>query len=254
MSKRFEDKVVLITGGGSGIGKATAVAFAREGAKVVVVDWNGESADGVAHAINGNGGQASSLRADVSKYAECEAMVAHAEQTFGSLHIAFNNAGVQGPFHPNFSDLSVEDWDRVTAVNYSGVFYSMKAEVPALRRSGGKAIINTASAASFLAAPSIPAYIGSKHAVAGLTKAAALDLVGEGIRVNALCPGYTETGMMADLVGADQDVRDAFLSQAPIKRAADPSEMASVVLFLASEESSYFVGSLVRADGGLTVT
>lgn len=185
--------------------------------------------------------------------ASSEGVVAHAVANFGGLHIAFNNAGIEGPFKPNFTDHTVEEWDRVTAVNYSGIFYAMKAEVPALRRSGGTAIVNTASAASFLAAPNMPAYIGSKHAVAGLTKAAALDLIGEGIRVNALCPGYTETGMMAALVGMDAEAREAFVSQAPIKRVADPSEMAEVVLFLASDAASYLVGSLVRADGGLTV-
>jgi NAD(P)-dependent dehydrogenase (short-subunit alcohol dehydrogenase family) len=250
---RFTDKVVLVTGGGSGIGKATAIAFAREGAKVVVVDVRAETAEAVAALIAGEGGTASAFGADVSRYDACEAMVAHAVDRFGGLHIAFNNAGIEGPYKPNFTDLTVEEWDRVTAVNYSGIFYAMKAEVPALRRSGGQAIVNTASAASFLAAPCMPAYIGSKHAVAGLTKAAALDLVGEGIRVNALCPGYTETGMMASLVGMDEQARAAFVSQAPINRVADPAEMASVVLFLASDAASYLVGSLIRADGGLTV-
>jgi NAD(P)-dependent dehydrogenase (short-subunit alcohol dehydrogenase family) len=250
---RFKEKVVVVTGGGSGIGKATAIAFARDGAKVVVVDVREASAGAVAEAILGEGGQASPFAADVSRYDQCEAMVHHAVETYGGLHIAFNNAGIEGPYKPNFTDLSVEEWDRVTAVNYSGIFYSMKAEVPALRRSGGTAIINTASAASFLAAPCMPAYIGSKHAVAGLTKAAALDLIGEGIRVNALCPGYTETGMMASLVGMDQEARAAFVSQAPINRVADPHEMAEVVLFLASDAASYLVGSLIRADGGLTV-
>lgn len=250
---RFKDKVVLVTGGGNGIGKATAIAFAREGAQVVVADYLEDSAQAVAAAILDEGGRAMAFRADVSRFADCEAMVDYALQSFGALHIAFNNAGTQGPYKPNFTDLSVEEWDRVTAVNYSGVFYCMKAEVPALRQSGGNVIINTASAASFLAAPAMPAYIGSKHGVAGLTKAASLDLIGEGIRVNAICPGYTETGMMAGLVGMDEAARNSFVSQAPIKRVADPMEIAEVVLFLASDAASYLVGSLVRADGGLTV-
>lgn len=250
---RFKDKVALVTGGGSGIGRATAIAFAREGAHVVVADWRADAARDVAEAIVAEAGRASAFGADVSRFAQCEAMVAHAVETFGGLHIAFNNAGIEGPYLPNFTDLSVEDWDRVTAVNYSGIFYCMKAEVPALRASGGQVIINTASAASFLAAPCVPAYIGSKHAVAGLTKAAALDLIKEGIRVNALCPGYTETGMMQALVGMDQEARAAFVSQAPINRVATPEEMAEVVLFIASDAASYLVGSLVRADGGLTL-
>lgn len=250
---RFKDKVVLVTGGGSGIGKATASAFAREGAKVVVVDVRQDTAETVAQSIAAAGGQASPFTADVAQFAQCQAMVDHAVRMYGGLHIAFNNAGIEGPYKPNFTDHTVEEWDRVTAVNYSGIFYSMKAEVPAMRASGGTAIVNTASAASFLAAPCMPAYIGSKHAVAGLTKAASLDLIGEGIRVNALCPGYTETGMMEALVGMDDQAREAFVSQAPIKRVAAPSEMAEVVLFLASDAASYLVGSLIRADGGLTV-
>lgn len=253
MQSRFEDKVVLVTGGGSGIGKATALAFAREGARVVVVDRREDAARATVAAIIAEGGEGSPFGADVSQFAQCEAMVDHAVRTYGGLHIAFNNAGIEGPVNANFTDLTIEDWDRVTAVNYSGIFYSMKAEVPVMRRCGGNAIINTASAASFIGARHMPAYIGSKHAVAGLTKAAALDLIGEGIRVNALCPGYTETAMMAALVGMDEAARKAFVSQAPINRVADPAEMAAVVLFLASDAASYLVGSLVRADGGLTV-
>ncbi|RYD92222.1 MAG: glucose 1-dehydrogenase [Sphingomonadales bacterium] len=254
MQQRFVGKAVLVTGGGSGIGRATAIAFAREGARVVVVDRHGDTARATVATIASEGGTASAFEADVSSFAACQAMVEHSVATYGGLHIAFNNAGIEGPFVPNFTDYSVEDWDRVIAVNQSGIFYAMKAEVPAMRRSGGTPIINTASAASFLAAPAMPAYIASKHGVAGLTKAAALDLIREGIRVNAICPGYVETGMMAALVGMDEAARDSFVSQAPINRVADPSEMAEVVLFMASDAASYLVGSLLRADGGLTVT
>ena len=253
MQQRFKDKAVLVTGGGSGIGKATAIAFAREGAKVVVVDRFEDTAQAVAEIIAGEGGTASAFAADVSDASACQAMVGHAVSTFGGLHIAFNNAGIQGPFEPNFTDLSVEDWDTVIGVNLSGMFYSMKAEIPAMRKSGGTAIVNTASAASYLAAPAMSSYISSKHGVGGLTKAAALDLIGEGIRVNAICPGYTETGMMSGLVGMDEEARNAFISQAPINRVADPAEMANVVLFLASDAASYVVGCLMLADGGLTV-
>jgi NAD(P)-dependent dehydrogenase (short-subunit alcohol dehydrogenase family) len=253
MPERFEDKVVLVTGGGSGIGKAAAIAFARERAKVVVVDRDEASAQRAAADIKNRGGVASSFGADVSDPASCEAMVAHSLEAFGALHIAFNNAGIAGPRLENFTDISIGQWNEVVGVNLSGVFYSMKAEIPAMRRHRGSAIVNTASAASYLAAPAVASYIASKHGVAGLTKAAALDLIGDGIRVNAVCPGYTETGMMAGLAGADEALRQAFLSQAPIRRVADPSEIAEVVLFLASEAASYVVGCVMLADGGLTV-
>src|SRR5688500_10877947 len=162
MAREFEGKVVLVTGGGRGIGLATAKAFARQGAKVFVADVNGDSAAEVASAIEADGGEAASLQVDVSDPAQCAAMVDRAVARFGGLHIAVNNAGIRAAPVPEFEALEIDDWRKVIDVNLSGVFYCMKAEVPAMRRSGGTAIVNTCSAASFIAARAISPYIASK--------------------------------------------------------------------------------------------
>ncbi len=252
MSRRFVDKVALITGAASGIGLATARAFAAEGAKLVIADLNEQGAAEAAAAIEAEGGRATSFAVDVADYDGCVAMVAHAMSTFGALHIAFNNAGFPSVSAPEFEDFEVEAWRRTIDVNLNGVFYCMKAEVPALRQSGGTAIINTASSASFMVGPNIPAYITSKHGVAGLTKAAANDLIRHGIRVNAIAPGSTITGMTARRL-ADPKAMEWLKSLSPIGRYAEADEMARAVLFMASDEASYMVGSLMRVDGGMTL-
>ncbi|MGE5723395.1 MAG: SDR family NAD(P)-dependent oxidoreductase, partial [Sphingomonadales bacterium] len=217
MSRRFEGKSVLVTGGASGIGRATAKAFAREGALVVVADWNGDGAAEAAAEIERGGGTATSIAADVSDYASCEAMVAHAVTSFGGLHAAFNNAGVPTAIGGEFEETALEEWHRVLSVNLNGVFHSMKAEVPAMRACGGSAIVNTGSVASLIAAPGMAGYVTSKHGVAGLTKAAALDLIRHGIRVNAVCPGFVATGMTAPVV-ADAQALGTIEAQLPIRR------------------------------------
>jgi len=249
---RFENKVVLVTGAASGIGLASARAFAREGAKVVLADRNADAARSAAEEIARTSAAASSFTADVADFAACEAMVAHASRTFGGLHIAFNNAGIPSGIGGEFEDFAVEEWDRLIAVNMSGMFYAMKAEAPALKSSGGTAIVNTASVASVVAAPGMAAYVASKHGVAGLTKAAALDLIRHGIRVNAVCPGFVDTAMLAGAI-AQPEARAAIEAQAPIGRIATPEEIAEAVLFLASDAASYMVGALMRVDGGVTV-
>lgn len=251
MDRRFDGKVVLITGGASGIGLAAAHAFAREGASVVVADIEG--AGEAAEAIRAGGGNASAIRADVTGFAACQAMVAHAVETFGGLHVAVNNAGVPSDIGGEFEDFTIDNWNRLMAVNLTGVFLSMKAEAPALKAHGGSAIVNTASVASVVAQPGMAAYVASKHGVAGLTKAAALDFIGHGIRVNAVCPGIIDTPMLAGAT-RDPDIVAAMEGAVPIGRMGRPEEVAEAILFLASDAASYMVGALLHADGGVTLS
>ena len=249
---RFAGKVALVTGAAGGIGLAAAQAFAAEGAHVVRADRNIALARQGAQDIAATGGQASAVFVDVADPASCVAMVEFTLATYGGLHVAFNNAGIPSEIGGAFEDFTVACWDTLIGTNLSGVFYAMKAQVPALKASGGGAIVNTASIAALIAAPGMAAYVASKHGVAGLTKAAALDLIGHGIRVNAICPGFVDTPMLAGAL-AQPGARAAMSGQTPIGRIATPSEVAQTALFLASDAASYMVGALLSVDGGVVV-
>jgi NAD(P)-dependent dehydrogenase (short-subunit alcohol dehydrogenase family) len=249
---RLANKVALITGGASGIGKASCLLFAKEGAKVIAVDLQQAAADATAEEIRNAGGDAQGFAADVSKAADCEAMVAFAEKTYGKLDIAFNNAGV---FHPKDDSVTNTDeaiWDFVIDVNLKGVFLGCKYEIPALQRNGGGSIINTASFVALMgaAAPQI-AYTASKGGVLSMTREIAVEFARQNIRANALCPGPVETPLLAELL-SDPARRNRRLVHIPPGRFARAEEMANAALFLASDESSFVNGSTFTVDGGIT--
>lgn len=243
---RLDGKVALITGGGSGIGKASCVAFAREGAKVVVVDLKKETADATAKEVGGAG-----FAGDVSKAKDAEAMIAFAEKTFGKLNVVFNNAGVFLDDDTSVTETSEETWDRVININLKGVFLGCKYAIPALLRAGGGSIINTASFVAVMGAavPQI-AYTASKGGVLSMTREIAVEFARKNIRANALCPGPVETPLLAELL-ADPARRQRRLVHIPPGRFARPEEMANAALFLASDESSYVNGSTFLVDGGI---
>ena len=249
---RLEGKVALITGGGSGIGKASCLLFAKEGAKVVVVDLKQDTAEATASEIRAAGGDARAFAADISKAKDAEGMVKFAEEQFGALHVAFNNAGI---FHPNDESVTntTEDiWDLVIDINLKGVFLGCKYEVPALLRAGGGSIINTASFVAVMGAavPQI-AYTASKGGVLAMTREIAVEFARQNIRANSLCPGPVETPLLAELL-ADPARRNRRLVHIPPGRFARAEEMANAALFLASDESSYVNGTTFLVDGGIT--
>ncbi len=242
-------KVALVTGGASGIGQASAVALAREGARVLVADI--VSCDATVASIVAAGGEASACGVDVADEASVEAMVALAVSRFGRLDIAFNNAGVGGVL-TRTADYPVADWHKVIAVNLTGVWLCMKAELKQMLAQGqGGSIINTASVAGLVGLGWAPAYSAAKHGVVGLTKNAAIEYARHNIRVNAVCPGAVRTGMTA---AADEE-RPGFLDnlakQEPMARVAAPEEIASAVVWLASDGASFTTGLAMAVDGGL---
>jgi NAD(P)-dependent dehydrogenase (short-subunit alcohol dehydrogenase family) len=245
----FTDKVVLITGGATGIGRATALAFALRGAKVVIGDVDSRAEETV-QLIEGAGGSALFVRTDVTVGADVEALVRAAVETYGGLHVAFNNAGVLPPTGP-LLEQSEADWDRTVAVDLKGVFLSLKAEIRHMLSAGGGAIINTASVAGVIADPGMSPYVAAKHGVVGLTKAAALDYASAGIRVNALAPGLVETGMTKPWLD-HPEMRAVVVAGSPLARPAQPEEITGMVLYLASSMASFVTGGVFIVDGGQT--
>lgn len=249
---RLKDQVALITGGASGIGRETARLFAAEGAAVVVADVTDEAGRETAEAIGAEGGQASFVHADVSNDADCAAMVAAAEERFGKLTVLFNNAGVMFGDDGDSQSTSDETWQRTIDINLKGVFLGCRHGIPALRRAGGGAVINTASFVALMGAatPQI-AYTASKGGVLAMTRELAIVHAREGIRVNALCPGPLRTKLLMDYLDTDEK-RERRLVHIPMGRFGEAREMAQAALFLASDESSYMSGAEFVVDGGIT--
>lgn len=245
----FEGKVVIVTGAGSGIGRATALRFAQDGASVIVSDVDDDGGQETADLIEKADGVARYVRADVSREDDAAALVRAAGDTYGGLDIAVNNAGILGNFVPG-AQIPVEEFDRIMAINVRGVFLGMKFQVPAILERGGGAIVNVSSAAGYLTQPYAAAYTASKHAVNGLTKGFAYDHAASGVRINAVNPGGVKTNIAAhlDLAGM-ADAPDPH----PLGRSAEPEELASAIVWLAGDEASFVIGSCFLVDGGLTL-
>ena len=245
----FAGKVALVTGGSTGIGRATAILFAQSGAKVVIGDVNPEGWE-TAEAIKRAGGAAIFVETDVREAQQVRHLVASAVEIYGGLHVAFNNAGIL-PDGALLADIEESAFDQVVAVDLKGVFLSMKYEIQHMLTAGGGAIVNNASIAGLIAEPGISAYVAAKHAVIGLSKAAAIEYAAQGIRINALAPGLVETGMTKHWF-ADDNIRTHLLANTPMGRVAQPEEMANMVLFLCSDLASFAAGQVFAVDGGYT--
>lgn len=249
--KEFADKVAVITGGASGIGRAAAIAFARDGARVLVADIGEEGGRETVALIRDGGGEAAFVKADVSIAADVAAMVERAVDEFGGLDIAFNNAGYDGA-RGTVIDLSEEDFDRSVAINLKSVFLCMKFEIPEMLKRGGGAIVNTSSGLGMFALPRTAAYASTKHGVIGLGKAAAVDFGPYGIRINTLAPGKTATPMLlASAQRAGVDINQT-CGTMPLRRPGRPEEQADAVVWLCSSQSSFVTGATIVVDGGST--
>lgn len=243
-------RVIIVTGGTGGMGKATALLCAERGAKVVIADLNETLGVELAGQIQASGGEAAFIRTDVTNEDDVAAMVAFAVSTFGGLHGAFNNAGLETGISP-LHEYPLEKWEKGVSVNLTGVFLCVKHELRhMLANGGGGSIVNTSSVSGVTGFPDMVEYVASKHGVVGITRAAAAEVSGKGIRVNVLVPGATETPMFLKLIEGNDDVRDFVAAKHPIGRVAKPSEMAEAAAWLLSDASSFVTGASINVDGG----
>lgn len=244
-------KVVIVTGGAAGIGRATAIAFARDGAKVVIGDIDAAGCENTVAAIKDKGGEATYLRADMTKSADIQSLVMKAVSEYGGLDCAFNNAGLVGSV-AGIVDTTEDEWNRVVATNLTGVWLCMKYEIPEMLKRGAGAIVNNGSVAGLVGAPGPVGNVATKHGVSGLTKSAALQYATQGIRVNAVAPGLVRTPLTQQMIAKYPDAEPSLLAFVPQSRWCEPEEIAEAVLFLCSPRAAHITGQVLAIDGGWT--
>lgn len=249
MTGQFTGKVAIVTGGSSGMGRAAALAFAREGANVVVADTNVQDGEETVRRFKDSGAEALFVPADVSQATAVEALVNTTIATYGRLDYAFNNAGINEEHGP-LTDCTEAEWDRIISINLKGIWLCMKYEIPQMLKLGRGVIVNTASVVGLTGGRGFPAYVASKHGIIGLTKAAALDYGKQGIRVNAVCPGTIYTSMYERRVGNDPKTTARIISEIPLQRLGQPQDIAEAVIWLCSEGASFVTGHSLVVDGG----
>ena len=251
MAGRLAGRVALVTGGASGIGRATALTFAREGAKLVIADMNEDGGKQTVHMITENGGEATFVQVDVSKATEVEAMLSATVKTYGRLDCAHNNAGIGSRPRAPLHECSEDTWDRVLSINLKGVWLCMKYEILQMLKQGSGAIVNTASIMGLVGSWSgTVAYNASKHGVVGLTKTAALEYATSGIRVNAVCPGYIHTPLIEEALTSNPALEAQIVARHPVGRMGKPEEIAEAVVWLCSDAASFVTGHTMTVDGG----
>jgi 3-hydroxybutyrate dehydrogenase len=251
MPGTLDGKVALVTGAASGIGRATALTFAREGAKLVVADINEDGGQQTVHMITEHGGEATFVQVNVTSATQVEAMISKTVETYGRLDCAHNNAGVTQQDYPPTAEYPEDDWNRVMAINLTGVWLCMKYELQQMVQQGGGAIVNTASVAGLVGLAGRSAYVASKHGVIGLTKTAALEYAKQGIRVNCVCPGYIRTPMVEYVIQHEgPQLEEQMAAREPIGRLGKPEEIAETVIWLCSDAASFVTGHTMTVDGG----
>jgi NAD(P)-dependent dehydrogenase (short-subunit alcohol dehydrogenase family) len=249
MEKIFQNQVAVVTGGSFGIGRATAVAFAQRGAKVIIADLVEDKDGETLRQIKAAGSEGIFVQCDVSKSNDVKGLIDKCIATYGRLDYAFNNAGIEG-VQATTHECTEENWDKTIAVNLKGIWLSMKNEIPQMLKNRKGAIVNCSSVAGLNGFPGLPAYVATKHGVVGLTKTAALEYSTQGIRVNAVCPGVIHTAMMDRLTGKDKEVEKQYTEMEPIGRMGNPEEVAEAVVWLCSDAASFVTGIAMPVDGG----